>query len=67
MKSAEYQYIIRKEIKINSIQSETFKTMESYGVNISQFIRSAIDEKLKRDWSTIKTEHENMFKIKAPW
>ncbi len=49
----EYQYKHRRVILTNTIQEETFKTMESYGVNISQFIRQAIKEKLNREWKFV--------------
>jgi len=49
----EYQYKHRRVILTNNIQEETFKTMESYGVNISQFIRQAIKEKLNREWKFV--------------
>jgi post-segregation antitoxin (ccd killing protein) len=38
--------------------------MKEYGVNISQFTRAAIDEKLKRDWPSIKEKKE---KIEMPF
>lgn len=65
--SIEYQYKIRKEILINQIQKDTFETMEKYGVNVSQFIRQAIKEKINREWKEIKEEHENKYKFKAPF
>ncbi len=49
----EYQYKHRMVILTNTIQEKTFKTMESYGVNISQFIRQAIKEKLNREWKFV--------------
>jgi post-segregation antitoxin (ccd killing protein) len=53
-KQSEYQYTIRKHILINKIQYDSLKVLESYGINISQFIRAAIKEKLQRDWKEIK-------------
>ncbi len=34
--------------------------LESYGVNVNQFIRLAIKEKLKRDWKSIKEKKEKI-------
>jgi hypothetical protein len=45
----------------------TFETMEKYGVNISQFIRQAIKEKIDKDWKEIKKKHEDSFKFKMPF
>ncbi|MBK8807784.1 MAG: hypothetical protein IPO21_14515 [Bacteroidales bacterium] len=53
-KQSEYQYTIRKHILINKIQYDSLKVLENYGVNVSQFIRAAIKEKLQRDWNEIK-------------
>ena len=53
-KQSEYQYTIRKHILINKIQYDSLKILESYGVNVSQFIRNAIKEKLQREWKQIK-------------
>lgn len=53
-KQSEYQYNIRKQILINKIQNDSLKILENYGVNVSQFIRLAIKEKMQRDWKNIK-------------
>ena len=37
-------------------QKNTLNILENHGVNINQFIRSAISEKIKRDWKKIKEE-----------
>jgi len=63
----EYQYKHRRVILTNNIQEETFKTMESYGVNISQFIRQAIKEKINREWKNIKELHEKKIGVIPPW
>jgi len=63
----EYQYKHRRVILTNNIQEETFKTMESYGVNISQFIRQAIKEKIDREWKNIKELHEKKIGVIPPW
>ena len=37
-------------------QKQAFETLEKYGVNVNQFIRSSVKEKIKRDWPKIKEE-----------
>ena len=58
-KLIEYQYIYKKNIGFTNQQKNAFKTLKKYNVNVNQFIRSAIDEKLKRDWKTIKDKHKS--------
>ena len=41
-------------IRINKKQHETLQILKEYNVNISNFIRLAIKEKLQRDWKKIK-------------
>jgi hypothetical protein len=60
MQSLEY----KKVIGFTKQQKEAFKTLEEYGVNVNQFIRAAVKEKLKRDWKSIKEKKE---KIKLPF
>ena len=45
-------------------QQEAFKTLEEYGVNVNQFVRASVKEKLKRDWKSIKEKKE---RIKYPF
>jgi hypothetical protein len=54
----------KKVIGFTKQQKEAFKTLEEYGVNVNQFIRAAVKEKLKRDWKSIKEKKE---KIKLPF
>lgn len=49
-----YEY--KKQIGFTLQQKRAFKTLESYDVNISQFIRQSVKEKLQRDWKSIKEE-----------
>lgn len=39
-----------KVIKITKIQSQTLQKMKSYNINVAQFIREAIAEKIKREY-----------------
>ena len=59
------QYTIRKEIMISEKQKETLSILSNYGINLSQFIRQAIKEKIKRDWKGIKLKKERK-DINAP-
>ena len=51
-------------IRLNKKQHETLQILKTYNVNISNFIRLAIKEKLQRDWKQIKEKKE---KIKLPF
>ena len=52
----------RKEILISEKQAETLRKLKHYGVNVNQFIRSAIREKINRDYQKIKEP-----KVSAPF
>jgi hypothetical protein len=45
---------VRQVIMISEKQKESLIKLAEYNVNISQFIRSAIKEKITREWKTIK-------------
>ena len=64
IKPIETQYVYKKQIGFTLQQKKSFKVLESYGVNINQFIRQSVKEKLQRDWKSIKEEKE---KIKIPF
>ncbi len=54
----------KKVIGFTETQRKAFKTLEDYGVNVNQFIRLAVKEKLQRDWKQIK---ESKNKSKCPF
>ena len=54
----------KKVIGFTKQQQEAFKTLEEYGVNVNQFVRASVKEKLKRDWKSIKEKKE---RIKYPF
>jgi hypothetical protein len=58
------QYTEKQTIRLSKIQRQSLTILESKGVNVSQFIRLAIKEKLQRDWKSIKEKSE---KIKYPF
>ena len=64
MKPLEIQYTYKKQIGFTETQRKSLQKLENYGVNVNQFIRAAIAEKILRDWKQIKEEKE---KIKLPF
>ncbi len=48
------QYTERQTIMISKQQSESLQILKTYDVNVSQFIRAAIKDKLQREWKSIK-------------
>lgn len=51
-----------KVIKITEIQFNTLEKMRNRKVNVAQFIRIAIAEKIKRDYADLQVKEEK-FKI----
>lgn len=54
----------KKVIGFTNQQKESLKKLEDYGVNVNQFIRSAVKEKISREWKSIKEKKE---RIKMPF
>lgn len=54
----------KKVIGFTEKQKQSLQKLESYNVNVSQFIRQAIKEKLQRDWKQIREEKT---RIKLPF
>lgn len=52
------------KVRLTETQSNSLKVLKQYEVNVSQFIRQAIKEKLQREWKSIKEKHE---RIKLPF
>jgi post-segregation antitoxin (ccd killing protein) len=48
------KYTKVKVLKITETQDKTLKKIKSYKVNVSQFIRDAIKEKIDREFSNLK-------------
>ena len=59
-KPIEIQYVYKKQLSFTLQQKKTFEILENYGVNINQFIRQAVKEKLQRDWKNIKEKKERI-------
>ena len=53
-KRIENQYIYKKQIGFTLQQKKALETLVKYDVNVNDFIRSAIAEKIKREWKSIK-------------
>jgi hypothetical protein len=58
LKPIHSRYIYKKQIGFTLQQKRAFKTLEEYGVNVNDFIRIAVKEKIKKDWKSIKEEKE---------
>ncbi len=58
------QLTVIKSIRFTGTQAQSLKTLEDYDVNVSQFIRQAIREKLQREWKSIKEKKE---RVKIPF
>jgi hypothetical protein len=43
------KYTKVKVLKITEIQDKTLKKLDAYNINVAQFIRDAISEKIKRE------------------
>ena len=58
------KYTVIHTIIFSKQQSESLQKLKDYDVNVSQFIRLAISEKIKRDWKQIKEKKE---RVKLPF
>ena len=58
------KYTVIHTIRFSKQQSESLRKLKDYDVNVSQFIRLAIAEKIKLDWQQIK---ENKQRVKLPF
>ena len=57
-KPTSLQYSYKKKTGYTEQQRLAFKTLESYGVNVNQFIRAAVKEKIKKEWKSIKDKRD---------
>ena len=58
------KYTVIHTIRFSEIQAETLQKLKDYDVNVSQFIRLAIAEKIKSNWKEIKEKKE---RVKLPF
>jgi len=54
MKHIDNQYTYKKEIGFTEQQRKTFEKLKKYKININQFVRQAVKEKIERDKYKIK-------------
>jgi len=59
MKPIENQYTYKKVIAFTKQQQKSLETLKKYDVNVNEFIRIAVREKIKKDWENIKENKEN--------
>ena len=50
------KYTERQVVMISETQKNSLEVLKSYNINVSQFIRQAIKEKIRRDWKGIREE-----------
>ena len=48
-----------KVLKISDVQFETLKKLDSYNINVAQFIRDAIAEKIKKEYQSLIPKIKN--------
>ena len=60
-KPIEIQYVYKNQIGFTKKQKDSLEKLSLYGVNVNDFIRTAIKEKIQRDWKEIK-ESKNKYK-----
>ena len=53
-----------KVIRLTDVQFQTLKKLDSYQINVAQFIREAISEKIKREYSDLIPKEK---KFKCPF
>lgn len=64
-KQADYQFKKIRSFRTNKIQCETLEKLKDvYNIDLSNFIRIAIKEKIKRDYPKLK---ERLEEDKYPW
>lgn len=47
------KYTKVKVLKITEVQHQTLKKLDSYQINVAQFIRDAIAEKIQREYADL--------------
>ena len=60
-KPIEIQYVYKKQLSFTKQQKKALEVLKQYDVNVNNFIRIAISEKLKRDWKSIKEKKERIY------
>lgn len=60
MKDVKCKKVNRITIGFNKTQFESLQKLKEYDINLSQFIRLAVKEKIKKDWKKIKEKKERV-------
>ena len=50
-----------KVVKITETQEKTFKKLKSYNINVAQFIRDAIAEKIQREHKDLIPKNKKIY------
>jgi post-segregation antitoxin (ccd killing protein) len=59
------KYTKKQSLSVSEEQKETLEKLDKYGYNVSQFIRDAISEKIKKDFpKLIKKENKYSYALK---
>ena len=53
------KYTKVKVLKITDVQHQTLKKLDSYKINVAQFVRDAISEKIQREYKYLIPKVEN--------
>jgi hypothetical protein len=59
MKPIDLQLTYKKVISFTEQQKKSLKKLEQYDVNVNEFIRIAVREKIQKDWKGIKESKDN--------
>ena len=59
MKPIDLQLTYKKVISFTEQQKKSLKKLEEYDVNVNEFIRIAVKEKIQKDWKGIKESKDN--------
>jgi len=59
MKPIDLQLSYKKVLSFTNQQKKSLKKLEEYNVNVNEFIRIAVREKIQREWKEIKERNDN--------
>jgi hypothetical protein len=59
MKPTDLQLTYKKVISFTEQQKKSLKKLEEYDVNVNEFIRIAVREKIQKYWKGIKESKDN--------
>ena len=60
------KYTVRQVVMISETQANSLSVLKKHNINVSQFIRQAIKEKIHREWKQIK-QKESRIKDAPDW